>query len=535
MSVKSRLILLAAVALLSMISLVGLSLYGLGKLADLQDHGFVAAQNQADAGEASMLGVQFYQVIADAIINRDLPHSQQEFAKLRAEAENDIAELAKAADTPEEKQAVSDARQSMTSLVVLFEKELLPVLGKAEQVSPEIRALDQKIDREVGIIQEKLHFVAHSMEKEAKDDDALFDAERRFTTLEMIVVALLAGAFVAIFAWRIIVSILAPLKSVQSVASRIASGNLTQDFATDGPAELSLVLKSCHEMQTSLSGLVTQLQGSANEILTMSSQMASTTEQLAQAAEEQAQSAASMAASVEEMTVSISHVSDNAGEVRESAKRSNSTSVQGRGIIDRLINADNSASDSVQSTAKQIRELSVLSGQISSIVAVIREIADQTNLLALNAAIEAARAGEQGRGFAVVADEVRKLAERTTLSTQEISGMIGQIQTVTSGAVNSMETVVTEMGELVTQSEKAGEAIGAIEDQSRSVMDVVESITTGLNEQTSASNEIARRIESIAQMSEENSAAVHQTATSAQNLSHMATSLLESAHRFRVA
>jgi methyl-accepting chemotaxis protein len=168
-------------------------------------------------------------------------------------------------------------------------------------------------------------------------------------------------------------------------------------------------------------------------------------------------------------------------------------------------------------------------------VNVIKEIADQTNLLALNAAIEAARAGEQGRGFAVVADEVRKLAERTAKSTQEIAGMIGKIQNSTREVVASMESSVGRVSSGVDLANQAGQSITQIKNESTRVAQVVGNISDALREQSEASRSIAQNVEKIAQMSEENSAAVLQTANAAGHLEKLALSLQNTISRFKVA
>jgi methyl-accepting chemotaxis protein len=165
----------------------------------------------------------------------------------------------------------------------------------------------------------------------------------------------------------------------------------------------------------------------------------------------------------------------------------------------------------------------------------IREIADQTNLLALNAAIEAARAGEQGRGFAVVADEVRKLAERTSASTTEISGMVENIQHGTRNAVQSMEDGVKQAGKGVELAGQAGGSITEIRDGALRVMQVVNNISDSIREQGATSNDIAKSIEQIAQMSEESASAVQHTADAARHLQQLSSSLHSSVSRFKLS
>jgi len=188
----------------------------------------------------------------------------------------------------------------------------------------------------------------------------------------------------------------------------------------------------------------------------------------------------------------------------------------------------------VQSSATVIEELGHQSDQITQIVKTIREIADQTNLLALNAAIEAARAGEQGRGFAVVADEVRKLAERTSRSTTEITSMVERIQKGTRDAVSSMETGVTQAGNGVELADQAGASIAEIRDGAMRVVNVVNNISDSIREQGAVSSDIAKSIENIARMSEESSQAVQETARAARHLQQLSSSLHNLVTRFRL-
>ena len=352
-------------------------------------------------------------------------------------------------------------------------------------------------------------------------------------------VALAAAAVVAtlLVAFNLIRKILAqiggePAEAV-AVAQRIAAGDLTMDVHV-GPGDSESMLAAIHAMQVTLRNVLASLQDEARRVSATAEQLSASSSQVAQGSQEQAEAAASMAAAVEEMTVSIGHVSERSEEASQLSTHSGALARQGAEVIDSAASEMQNIEASVKGSAEIISALERQSAQITDIVNVIREIADQTNLLALNAAIEAARAGEQGRGFAVVADEVRKLAERTASSTQEIAAMIEQIQGGTCSAVASMETGVSQAAAGVRLADQAGAAIRDINDESMRVVEVVGDISASLREQTSASNDIARGIEHIAQMAEENSSAVQETARAAHDLEAMASALHAVANRFRV-
>jgi methyl-accepting chemotaxis protein len=189
---------------------------------------------------------------------------------------------------------------------------------------------------------------------------------------------------------------------------------------------------------------------------------------------------------------------------------------------------------SVGEASKVIEVLGENSKEISNVVQVIREVADQTNLLALNAAIEAARAGEQGRGFAVVADEVRKLAERTAQSTGDISTMIGKIQVSANEAVEQMQKVVEQVESGQQLAQEAGKRILSIRDETGKVSDAMTEISNALKEQGEASNDIAKHVESIAQITDENNAAAEETSSNAQRLDELAKNVQDTIGQFKV-
>ena len=326
----------------------------------------------------------------------------------------------------------------------------------------------------------------------------------------------------------------ATLKQAGDAAEAIAGGDLTQPIPQMGSDEVGELLAKLAVMQGNLRELIGAVRGNVDNLNRAATDLSTASSSSARASETQSEAASSMAASVEQLSVSIDQVEEHAREARVVTQTSGSQSEEGGRIIHQTADEMRNIAGAVNSTAGTIRDLEDFSGQISSIVSVIKDIADQTNLLALNAAIEAARAGEQGRGFAVVADEVRKLAERTANSTQEITGMIGKIQQGTERAAQEMEAGVLRVNEGVNLAHRAGDSVTAIRASAEQVTHVVDDISLALKEQATATREIAQKVERIAQGAEENSAAVNQTAAAAGQLHHLAGELQQLAGRFRV-
>ncbi len=316
-------------------------------------------------------------------------------------------------------------------------------------------------------------------------------------------------------------------------ARRLADGDLTVQFDNHGADELHAAGKDFNDMASAFRALLGGVQGDVQRINIASEQVASSSQQISASSASQSDSASSMAAAVEETTVGIDHIAKNAQDAQDYSRRSDEVAAEGGRIVLAVVQEIQGIAQTVNQSAAAVDALGQQSGQISAIVDTIKDIADQTNLLALNAAIEAARAGESGRGFAVVADEVRKLAERTAKSTQEISGMIGAIQSGTSTAVSSMKEGVERVAAGVRQAERAGEAISQVQAQSRQVLDAVSEISVALREQAAASTEIAQSVERIAQMAEENNIAVAGNAETADTLRNLAQTLTSATARFK--
>ncbi|GAA5176471.1 hypothetical protein GCM10025771_11260 [Niveibacterium umoris] len=338
-----------------------------------------------------------------------------------------------------------------------------------------------------------------------------------------------------VFGVLVIRAIRAPLASMERTVESIERD---LDFTRRVP------LRSRDEIGATVQAfnrLLDKLQESLRDISSASEGVSRQAQDVAHAAQEMldgsrvaSDASSAMAATVEEVTVSINHVADRANDAAVESRQSGERAQQGEAVINGTVAEINGIADRVHEAAQKIEVLASEALSINAVVTVIKEVADQTNLLALNAAIEAARAGEQGRGFAVVADEVRKLAERTAHSTQEISTLIGRIQASAEGAVDQMRGVVNRVEIGVKQATEAGTAIQEIRSSSGQVVGMVGDISHAIREQSAASTNIAQQVERIAQVSEETNASARQTSESAESLKALASQMQQAVSKYKI-
>jgi methyl-accepting chemotaxis protein len=329
-------------------------------------------------------------------------------------------------------------------------------------------------------------------------------------------------------------TISAPLKRGVEFAAAVAGGDLTHRLDMDREDEVGKLANALNDMVEKLREVISKMADASDTVSSAAAQLCASSEQMATGTEEVAAQAGTVATAGEEMAATSTEIAQNCGMAAESSKRANDSAVTGASIVRETVTVMNRIADKVKDSAKTVESLGSRSDQIGEIIGTIEDIADQTNLLALNAAIEAARAGEQGRGFAVVADEVRALAERTTKATKEIGQMIKAIQSETKGAVEVMEEGVKEVEKGTAEAAKSGDALKDILDQINSVTMQVSQMATAAEQQTATTTEISSNIQQITEVIQGTARGAEESASASQQLAKMADELQNLAGYFRL-
>ncbi|MBE9529311.1 MAG: methyl-accepting chemotaxis protein [Proteobacteria bacterium] len=357
----------------------------------------------------------------------------------------------------------------------------------------------------------------------------------------MAVSVAISAIVAAFFMWSANTMIIRPIVRIKETVERFAHGDLTDRsrvkislFGREIKDEVSALGDSVDEMANSMSDVLGRISDSSNLLASSSEQLSASATEIENGTNQQSAQTAQVATAMEEMSATVIEVAKNSQQVSESARVAQDTAAEGGNIVRETISAMQEVSESTTSTAETIGKLGESSEEIGTIISVINDIADQTNLLALNAAIEAARAGEQGRGFAVVADEVRKLAERTTTATKEIGSMISSIQTETSTAVEAMGEGIKKVDNGVRLANETGEALAKIVDGVQSVSDMVNQIATATEEQSATADEISRSMDSISDVSRSNVNAIGEVSGATGETARLASELKELVGNFKI-
>jgi methyl-accepting chemotaxis protein len=344
------------------------------------------------------------------------------------------------------------------------------------------------------------------------------------TTLSFVMIGVsLAVALISLLiSLRIITSITKPLAHAKLVTKEIADGDLTRRIALNSKDEIAEICSSINDMAVHFHDVISRVAQNTQQVASASTQLSHAAEQVAAGAAKVAGQADTVATASEEMAATSNEIAQNCTSAASTSMEANNVAATGADVVKQTVKGMNMIAETVRQSALSIGNLGSKSEQIGEIVNTINDIADQTNLLALNAAIEAARAGEQGRGFAVVADEVRALAERTTQATQEIGQMIKSVQQETKEAIKVMESGVKEVERGTVEAAKSGKALEEILQQISAVTMQVNQIATAAEEQTATTGEITGNIQTISEVVQGTATSAQQSASSAVQLSLLA-------------
>ena len=541
MKIGTRLILGFGVCLCFLLMLGGFGTYALKNMAHKSDAVITTDSNAVEYAQRLRANINMMRRYEkDAFINiADLAKvdayvkqwgEAREHAKIRLEALTKLEEEAKG------KEMLAGISKSIDAYEAGFKKVVEQIKGGAITTTEEA-------NKAIGEFKEATHqsekqITAYATAKDetiAASTKQLRADEQRAITRSAATVAV-AFIVVLIMVALLVRSIKRPLNQIQLLVDDIArgEGDLTKRLTYDGRDELGAICGSFNQFIEKLHGIISQVSDSASQVASASNQLRITAEQIATGTEEVAAQTGTVATASEEMSATSGDIAHNCLMAADTANRTSDTARSGASVVQDTINGMERIAARVRGAAATVENLGARSDQIGAIVGTIEDIADQTNLLALNAAIEAARAGEQGRGFAVVADEVRALAERTTRATREISEMIKAIQGETRGAVVAMEEGVSEVEKGTESSMKSGEALEMILAQISDVTMQVNQIATAAEEQTATTSEITGNISQVTDVVNSTARGATETAAASSQLSREAEHLQSLVGQFKL-
>ncbi|MBD8187027.1 methyl-accepting chemotaxis protein [Pseudomonas viridiflava] len=478
---------------------------GLYRLLDAQDGGVSETDKE-----------RVRQALAD-----DLARAQKVFATYRATPLEDDERVA------------GDQLEQMLPAYIAGSQQVIEMMRAGDLQNARTRLNDLSTEGFVKI-RAYLRTIIDSNNRQIKEG-AVAAAELRNKSVMMleigVVIAFIVAIMLGIFITRMITR---PLAVAVVSAQRIAGGDLTQPIVSTSSDEAGLLLDALSNMQDGLKGTIQQIASASDQLASAAEELSAVTNESTRGLTRQNDEIQQAATAVNQMTAAVEEVARNAVSTSEASKTATEDAVDGRGQVDHTVKGITTMVHEITESTEAVSELAGHVREISKVLDVIRSIAEQTNLLALNAAIEAARAGEQGRGFAVVADEVRALAHRTQASTVEIEGMISTVQSGADGAVAAMGKSLSLATHTQEQALRAGTALEKITQGVATINERNLVIASASEEQAQVAREVDRNLLNIQDLSTQSAAGADQTNASSQELSRLATSFNGMVAKFKL-
>lgn len=518
--------------------MLGLGIFSLMQMGNIRQAGVTIEQISVPSikalDELNALNLRLRTLSFRLLLNREA-QSQQDILKLM-EQRNGQIDTARRTYEPlivaSDERAAYDQYEHLLTQYRQLESRMRS-LSQADKLE-ELRAL---INTEVQANSEQINQVMDNLVRINTDQtrETNATAASQYNAAFALVIGLLVAATVLtlLCAFLLTRSIVKPIDDALKAAEQIADGDLTHSISADGTDEAARLLRAMARMQDKLRETLHQISGSATQLASAAEELNAVTDESARGLQQQNNEIEQAATAVTEMTSAVEEVARNAVSTSEASSEASRSAGDGRDLVMETVGAIERMSEDVQGTSKLITHLAEQSRDIGKVLDVIRGLADQTNLLALNAAIEAARAGEAGRGFAVVADEVRALAHRTQQSTSEIERMIGSIQGGTEEAVASMRTSTERAESTLNIAKGAGMALDTIAGAVAQINERNLVIASAAEEQAQVAREVDRNLVNINDLSVQSATGAHQTSAASTELSRLAVDLNGLVARFR--